>query len=416
MSNHSPSQNLVYVATKYPLFSETFIYEEIIALKKLGYKVRFFALYPTGNSSHRFTEALADSVFYLPRLISFSSLRGHLHFIGSAPKQYFGALSSVVRDTVRSPKIMLKSLYAFGKGVSLANILRENSPDHIHAHWATMPTTTAFVASQLTGVSYSFTSHAWDIYKEPAMLATKLDTAAFHVTISQYNQEYIQALYPLVAEKTLVSRCGVDVERFGMRQMRPPNQQVEILFVGRLVEKKGTLKLVEACAELHQQGYEFICHIVGDGPERAQVEGAISQHHLQDVVKLTGALPQEQLRQYWATASMFVLPCAIEKNGNRDGIPVVLMEAMAVGIPVISTDISGIPELIEDGVTGLLSADDPQELSEAMKKLFDDAALAEMLIKNARLKVEREYNIQLNTQKKAALFKAYFANKEKING
>ena len=408
--------SMVYLATKYPLLSETFIYEEIIALKKLGYQVRFFVLYATGKTSHQFAEELEGSIYYLPPNFSLSSFLGHLYFLFYKPKQYFETLLTVFKDTVQNPLIMLKSIYAFGKGVTLAKYLKDSLPGHIHSHWATMPTTVALVASKLTGVPFSFTSHAWDIYKEPAMLATKLGSSAFHATISQYNKDYIQQLYPLAADKNFVVRCGVDVERFVFRENYPTKKTPEILFIGRLVEKKGTVKLVEACAKLLQQGYEFICNIIGDGPQRKRIEDAIEKHQLKDRVVLVGELPREQLHEYWTNASMFVLPCAIEKDGNRDGIPVVLMEAMASGIPVISTNISGIPELIEDGRTGLLiPPNDVVLLSEAMMKVINDPGLAQRLIVHARSKIEEEYNVKLNAKQKANLFESHL-NQEGRNG
>ena len=408
LSKIEHSNDLIYLATKFPLLSETFIYEEIIALKELGYKVRFFVLYPTGKESHQFTKGMEENIYYLPHNLSITSILGHLNFLLSNPNLYFSTLVTIFKDTILNPLIMLKSLYSFGKGVSLARALRDSLPGHIHSHWATMPTTVAFVASKLIGVTYSFTSHAWDIYKEPAMLATKIQCSAFHVTISQYNQEYVKKLYPPTSDKNYVVHCGVDIDRFTFRKEYPNLKSPEILFIGRLVEKKGTTNLVEACAKLKKQGYEFVCNIIGDGPQKDQVREAIERHQLQGSVNLVGELPREKLHSYWEKAGMFVLPCTIEKDGNRDGIPIVLMEAMASGIPVVSTNISGIPELIEDKYSGLLlPPDDVEQLSKAMMKIIDNSELAQQLTVNARLKIEQEFNVKINTQKKAKLFDKY---------
>lgn len=414
MSKKIPSRGLVYLATKYPLLSETFIYEEILTLKRMGYQVCFFVLYATGKNTHEFAKELEESVYYLPANFSIKSFLGHFYFLLFSPKRYFGILLMVLRETLREPLVMLKSIYAFGKGVSLANILRKIPQNHIHAHWATMPTTVALVASRLTDTQYSFTSHAWDIFKEPAMLDTKLENAVFHTTISQYNKNYLKSLNPEMANKIYVNRCGVNLDQFVFRSIYPAKKKVEILFVGRLVEKKGTLKLIDACLRLRKGGYDFVCNIIGNGPQKQQLEKIVKKYNLEGYVNLVGGLPREQLRQYWENAGMFVLPCIIERDGNRDGIPVVLMEAMASGIPVISTMVSGIPELIDDGVTGLLvKPDDIDALSGAMLKIIEDVTLAQQLVENARAKVVKEYNIKINTGKKAGLIEMHIKQEKK---
>ncbi len=404
---------LIYLATKYPLLSETFIYEEILTLKNNGSRVYFFVLYPTRKLSHGFIKSLDENVYYLSPIFSIHSFLSHFHFLFSSPKLYINVFFTILKETIKNPIVMMKSLYAFGMGVSLANILRKYPQDHIHSHWATIPTTVAYVASRLTGIQFSFTSHAWDIFKERAMLEVKLESALFHTTISQYNKDYIENLSPTTASKVYVNRCGVNVEQFVFRTPYKVNTPIEILFVGRLVEKKGVLKLIEACEKLHRKGYNFVCNIVGDGPQEKQARELIKRYNLQDRINLVGGLPREQLLPFWENASVFVLPCIVEKNGNRDGIPVVLMEAMASGIPVISTRVSGIPELVVDGITGLLvEPDDTDALCNSMMRIIEDIDLVQNLIDNAHDIVLSEYNISLNAMKKAKLIETYI-NKEK---
>jgi len=408
-----PPPGLIYIATKYPLLSETFIYEEILALIKLGYRVNFFVLYPTGNSSHGFINDLDENVYYLPPSYSFQVLIGHLYFIFSLPGHYFSVFYKILRETIQNPIVMMKSIYAFSKGVSLANILRKHPQDHIHSHWATMPTTVAYVASRLTGIQFSFTSHAWDIFKERAMLGVKLENSLFHTTISQYNKDYIQSLSPALADKIHVIRCGINVDQFIFRTPYQVKTPIEILFIGRLVEKKGVLKLIEACERLRSKGHDFICNIIGDGPQSKQASELINIYGLQNCVNMVGGLRREQLIRYWENASMFVLPCTIEENGNRDGIPVVLMEAMALGIPVISTTVSGIPELVEDGISGLLvSPQDIGALCDAILRIIEDVGLVQQLIDNARDKVVSEYNISVNAMKKAELIELHIKRRQ----
>ncbi len=404
---------LVYLATKYPLLSETFIYEEILALKNNGYKVYFFVLYPTRKLSHGFIKDLDSEVYYLPPIFSIPSFLAHFFFLFSSPKLYFSIIFMILKETIHNPIVMMKSIFAFGKGVSLANVLRKYPQDHIHSHWATLPTTVAYVASRFTGIQFSFTSHAWDIFKERTMLDVKLDHALFHATISQYNKDYIQNLSPATADKIYVNRCGVNLEQFVFRSPYQVKTPFEILFVGRLVEKKGVLKLIEACERLRSKGYKFVCNIVGDGSQEKQARELINSYKLQNFIFLLGGLTREQLLPFWEKASVFVLPCTIEKNGNRDGIPVVLMEAMASGIPVISTTVSGIPELVVDGITGLLvEPDDIDALCNSMMRIIEDIDLVQNIVDNARNIVVSEYNISVNAMKKAKLIETYI-NKEK---
>jgi glycosyltransferase involved in cell wall biosynthesis len=260
------------------------------------------------------------------------------------------------------------------------------------------------VIGRLLSIPFSFTAHAWDIFKEQAMLPAKLRAADFVATISEYNRHYLNRLCPAAADRIHVVRCGVNLARFShqheCRRVDPPL----ILSVGRLVEKKGLACLVEACARLHDRGIDFTCTIVGDGPQRNALARSIAARDLQEIVKLVGELPQEELCDLWQMACVFALPCTIARNGNRDGIPVALMEAMASGVPVVSTTISGIPELVEDGVTGLLvSSDDAEALSQAISRLLADPGLATRLARAGRQRVEREYDVVRNTRNKARL-------------
>jgi glycosyltransferase involved in cell wall biosynthesis len=261
------------------------------------------------------------------------------------------------------------------------------------------------VVSQLLGIPFSFTAHAWDIFKEQAMLPSKLLAADFTVTISKYNLQFLSQLCPTAADRIHVIRCGVNLARFSYRNEYPSASPPHILSVSRLTEKKGVVRIIEACVLLRDQGIDFACTIVGDGPQRAALQRLITARRLQNRVKLVGGLVQSELRELWQRAHVFVLPCTIASDGNRDGIPIALMEAMALGVPVISTTISGIPELIEDGVSGLLvPPDDVDALGQAIVRLLSEPKLATRLAREGRHCVEREYDVRQNTTKKALLF------------
>ncbi len=399
------ASRVAYLVTKFPLLTETFIYDELLALDELGFDLSFFAFYPTDKPSHAHIQKLQKLISYIPSILSWAHLAAHWHFARTRPAAYWGTLGCIIRETWRTPAVLGKSLYAFAKGVTLARLLEPRPPQHLHAHWATMPTTAALVVSRLLGIPFSFTAHAWDIYREPALLAAKLDAAALAVTCSEYNRQYLRQLCPPAANRIHVIRYGVNLERFTYRQQYPAAQPSRILTVGRLVEKKGLHWLIEACARLRDQGIDFVCTIVGDGPQRADLEQLVQTHHLQDAVKLTGGLPHEKLRDFWRTANVFALPCMVAQDGNRDGIPVVLIEAMAAGIPVVSTSVSGIPELIEDGVTGMLVApNEADQLSQAIARVLADPQLAVRLAEAGRRRVEQEYDLARNAQVKGRLF------------
>jgi glycosyltransferase involved in cell wall biosynthesis len=396
---------LAYLTTKFPRLSETFIYEELLTLGDMGVDVRLLVFYRTGERMHSYMRSIRDAVIYAPSILSRAHLAAHWHFVRSCPDSYRAALAQIVSETWRTPVILGKSLYAFCKGVALAYMLEMSGspPQRLHAHWATMPTTAAMVISQLQDIPFSFTAHAWDIFKEQALLPAKLRAADFAVTISEYNRRYLSQLCPAAADRIHVVRCGVNLARFCQRESHKADLP-HILSVGRLVEKKGLPCLVEACAQLRDWGVDFACTIVGDGPQRSALERLIAVRGLQDVVELAGGLPQEELRDLWQMARVFVLPCTITRNGNRDGIPVALMEAMASGVPVISTAVSGIPELVESGVTGLLvPPDDAEALSQAISRLLADPGLATRLARAGRQRVEWEYNVIRNTRNKARL-------------
>ena len=397
---------LAYLTTKFPRLSETFIYEELLALRDMDVDVRLLAFYRTGERVHGYMQSMRDAVIYAPPILSRAHLAAHWHFVRSCPDSYRAALAQIIGEVWRTPIILGKSLYAFCKGVALAHIveINGNPPRHLHAHWATMPTTAAMVIGQLLDVPFSFTAHAWDIFKEQAMLPAKLRTADFAVTISEYNRRYLSRLCPSAADRIHVVRCGVNLARFSHQRECCKADPPHILSVGRLVEKKGLSYLVEACARLRDRGVDFACTIVGDGPQQHALERLIAARDLQEVVKLAGGLPQEELCDLWQMTCVFVLPCTITRNGNRDGIPVVLMEAMASGVPVVSTTVSGIPELVEDGVTGLLvPPDDAEVLSQAISRLLTDPELAARLARAGRQRVEREYDVVRNTRHKAHL-------------
>lgn len=279
---------------------------------------------------------------------------------------------------------------------------------HLHAHFAVGAASVAQVVSLLTDIPYSFTTHAYDIYlARKSELIYKMRYAHFVITCSVYNQRYLQRLVdPRVGERIHCVYVGLNLKLFSAlirepEKIRPPL----ILAVSRLVEKKGLLYLVAACRILKDQGYAFQCHIVGDGPQLPLLEERIQALHLEDCVKLPGSAAYEQVIEMYQNASIVALPSVVASDGDRDGIPYALMEAMYMRIPVVSTTVSGIPELIEDGESGLLVPPyDNVALAAALARLLDDPVLCKRLGEAARKTIEARFDVARNSETIIELF------------
>jgi colanic acid/amylovoran biosynthesis glycosyltransferase len=261
------------------------------------------------------------------------------------------------------------------------------SAEHLHAHFAHGPATCVALVSRLSGVPYSFTAHARDIfeYGDRKAVHDKVASAQSVIAISRHGSEHVVDLAGRdLAHRVQVVPNGIDLGRFRRRASEPTGTP-RILCVARLVEKKGQDTLLRAVAMLAREGRRVRCQLIGDGPLRESLEATAQWLGISDLVTFSGALPATDVLAAYESASLFVLPCQMDANGDQDGLPVSLVEAMAVGVPVISTYISGIPELIEDGRSGLLVEPfDARALADAMKRLLDDAQLAVSLADEGR--------------------------------
>jgi glycosyltransferase involved in cell wall biosynthesis len=261
------------------------------------------------------------------------------------------------------------------------------------------------VINRLTGIPFSFTAHAHDLYVDQHMLKEKVRAAKFVVAISEYNKNLITKYAgEAMRNKIKIVHCGVDTRLFQPRQKSAGQAPFTIVCVGSLEEKKGQTYLVEACKILKQRGLVFVCHLIGDGASRPALEAQISRDGLADVVKLEGGRPRDEVLKMLARADVVSLPSIRTKSGKMEGIPVALMEPLACEVPVVSTRISGIPELVEDGLTGLLVApEDPVALANALQRLANNPELGIRLGQAGREKVLREFDLKDNTAMLAQL-------------
>jgi glycosyltransferase involved in cell wall biosynthesis len=401
---------LGYVIRMFPQVSETFIANEILSLERLGVPLRLYSYRrPQETVGHECVRLIQSPLTYLP-----DPLQKHIPELLSAqrtiaraePGRYRTALRHVASASIRDRSIEpWKRLLQAGY---LALLLEQSDVERLHAHFAHGSTHVALLASMLTGLPFSFSAHARDIYNNasPRLLQEKIRAAELVVTCTRANQQHLRSIVaPEDGEKIELAYHGVDLAKFAPDEARLVEEPPLILSVGRLVEKKGFTTLLQACRVLNGKGVSFRCEIVGEGPERARLEMQIRTLGLECVVSLLGACTQEELVERYRKATVLALPCRVLANGDRDGIPNVLVEAMAMGLPVVSTPVSGIPELIESGRNGLLvPPGNPTELAAAIELLLRDRELRERLARSARATVEERFDSAVCARRIASLF------------
>jgi colanic acid/amylovoran biosynthesis glycosyltransferase len=403
--NLKDSMRVLYLTSLFPCWSETFIVREINELVRMGVDVRIVSLkYPVEKMVQSDAQALLSRVVYPAH--GANAWCGALLECFRHPWREITSLFSLVRGLFSHPQALAKSLVVWWRTLALLPVVRALNPNHIHAHWATYPSTSAMLMAKRLGKPYSFTAHAHDIFLEDHLLLQKMRTAAFGITISEFNRQYLaKKISPLALQCMGVVHCGVVPDDFVFSS--EARQQGLILAVGRLDEIKGFVHLIDACQLLLVRGVEFKCNIIGEGPLRVPLQQHIELTGLTEHVTLLGAQKQEMVRTYLSRASMFVLPSVVTATGDRDGIPVALMEAMAVGLPVVSTRVSGIPELIAHGQCGLLAEPkDAADLSQCIEQLLLNPKLARQFALQARTVIEKEFDIAIEATKLLDAMKA----------
>jgi glycosyltransferase involved in cell wall biosynthesis len=380
------SMRLVYIVWCFPRVSETFVLQEVQELRRQGDDVVLCSLRrpPANEPLHPGAGELARETTYVPRPWHLTGLpAAALAALARAPRRALPVLLRSARWALRERRPA--PLVQFAQAAYLWGRLPRDA-DHLHAHYADAPARVAFVLSRLTGLPFSFTAHAYDIFERPPSdLAELVGAARFAAAVSRHTRDRLAEL--VAAEdrsKIVVVANGVDPHRFPARADEPDGAPV-VLSVGRLVEKKGLDTLLEACALLMRQGVRFRCELIGEGPLRRRLEDRARSLGIEESVRFLGNRDQSEVRAAYERAAVFALPCRRSASGDQDGLPVALTEALAVGVPAVTTPVSGIPELVRDGSSGMLvPPEDPQALAGAIERLLRDATLRRALAEGGR--------------------------------
>lgn len=383
---------IAYVAKVFPRVSETFVINEMLALESFGETLCVLPLHrPPSPVHHETLSKLKAPVCYAEDVAPDEDQIGHA-------RRRLRAHFALKEDEVAS--ILPRKYVRLALG--LADHVRTHDVTHLHAHFASRSAHVAALAAALAGCSYSVTAHAKDIYHadvDPSVLRWKIRHAAFVATVTDYNLAYLRSLVtdlPEAAAKLVRVYNGVDLSRFRATPLAV-NGRPLILGVGRLIEKKGFEHLVSACHALRERSVDFDCEIVGGGELEESLRRRIKESGLSERVKLSGSLPTEVVAQRMKESFALALPCVVGGDGNIDALPTVIIEAMASGRAVISTRLSGIPEMIVDGETGLLvEPGDAQGLAAAIATVIRDPARAAAMGVAGRRRAETLFDLFVN--------------------
>jgi glycosyltransferase involved in cell wall biosynthesis len=390
---------VAYLFERFPSFGQTFCYREVAELERQGMTVHLYSIRrPAGEPTENWDPRIVERVHYLPEE---KLLVADVERILKTK-----AVSDRVRAAVKNwgrQSDFLRLYQAIYVGVRL----QEKGLRHIHAHFAGMAARTVYWINDFFSLPYSFTAHANDIFAPrdfAISLAKLIERAAAVVTVSDYSVRLLQERFPESAAKVQRVYNGVDLTGFNPTDFAgtPP----QIVSIGRLIEKKGFTDLIAACALLRVRGKPFRCAIIGEGPLEDALRRQIASGALSDCVELTGPQTQVEIATRFAHAAIFALPSTREADGGMDNLPTVIMEAMAAGLPVISTPLAGIPEMVEDGINGVLVPDrDAPALAGALEQLLNDPERARRLGERGRQIAREKFSIEESARQLEMIFK-----------
>lgn len=396
---------IAYFYILFPKITETFNLREMRYLQTQGFDVSVFSLLSPkeGQVKHKANDEFLEKTHYEKWLFSKPLLQAQWHYLSTKPGTYFDALWQLLRRSYIQPSVFLKTLAIFPKSVFFAHLIeRQGGFQHLHATFASHNTTAAFIVSRLTGIPFSFTSDAYDLYVETALLEYKLQQASFSTTISQFNVNELKKRYGDKVRLPQVIRRGIDLQRFrpaGNLQNREEVHVFTLVCVGALEEKKGHRFLIEAISILKKQNIRLRAIFIGGGDLRQSLENQAASLGVGDDIEFRGAQTEDEVIVAYQHCDCGVLPSIVTKSKRAEGIPNALMEAMACKLPVIGTRTAGLAELIDDGINGLLVEEqNAKELADAIAFIKNNPEKAEAFAQAARAKIEKDFNMQINPQ------------------
>ncbi len=394
---------VAYLAPEIPALSATFVYNEIFALEKRGIKTVPISIHYIQMKSKE-TKLLdlknRTKVLYGQKKLTIlrsmlATWAGYSQNVVSTFFMMMGDIFKSVKQGNFEPKLFFQFLMAH----RVAHIMSEENCNHLHIHFAHVPTQIGMYAAKLSGIPFTFMAHANDIFQRELLLKDKVDRSKKAIMISNFNRNLFESKGANNSRLAIV-RCGIDTQ---IKPRKSSTTLVKIGSLGRLVEKKGFDTLIDAVANLKDRS--FILEIAGDGPLRNELEDKIKRHNLQNKIKLVGSVDHTDVYDWLNSLDLFVLACKEDENGDKDGIPVVLMEAINAGVPVVSTYISGIPELVQHKVSGLLAnPGDSTDLSNILNKSFQNYQTLVKYADIAKKRIKQEFDEKINVDRLLDIF------------
>jgi glycosyltransferase involved in cell wall biosynthesis len=405
---------LGYVLKGYPRISETFISNEILLLEKLGFSMRLFSMRrPRESFSHPSVAEIRARVDYLPTelLADFPRLLIPAIFLAAKrPKEFRAALRMASEGIAKGQELATLKHLLQACHLTNSHLLPGTGIAQLHGHFAHSPTSVTMFASALSNIPFSFTAHAKDIYtSDKAKLRRKIARARFVVTCTNHNKEYLQAIAGDCPTPIYCIYHGIDLDLFrnGASENRAGND-FQLLTVARITEKKGLPTIYRALALLRDKGIRFHHTLIGDGDDRESVLELIRTLELDGHCRWLGTQTHEEVLHQFKRSDLFVLGCEIAKNGDRDGIPNVLVESLAMGVPALSTHVSAIPELLINGKTGLtVPPSEPEAMAAAMQRILFDDELRQRLKEGGSRYVKAHFDNNRSTRELAEIFRRH---------
>ena len=389
---HASMTQFAYLFERFPSFGQTFCYREVAELVRQGVTPLIFSIRkPKDEPPQDWDQRIVKRVHYLPDEEQLLREVRRVSKKGKLTEEVINTLDEWGRRT---------DFLRLYQAIYIGLHLQETGIRHVHAHFAGMAARTAFWIGKFFPITFSFTAHANDIFtprKFEIGLDKLVDAARVVITETDYAEKFLRERFPDRAAGIHRIYNGLDLAPFvtAASPAAPPL----IVAVGRLIAKKGFADLVRACRLLMERGKSFRCAIIGEGPLEQELGEQINQLGLQNCVELPGAKPQHEIREYLVAASVFVLPSVVDPDGGMDNLPTVIMEAMAAGLPVVSTATGGIPEMVVQNETGfLVPPGDAVALAGAIERLFDDLGLARCLGERGFQRAKQLFSIEKNVR------------------